>query len=110
MKKILSFVLLVVLLVMLFPTTALAVEIQAGRGTPTVNSSVIGFAGQEWWVIGDNSSGVTAPTGHVTLLAKGYTPMATVLLTPAEIASMKMVNCIEQCRISFQVIVQVKRH
>ena len=44
----------------------------AGVGIPTlqVNTSVVGFAGHEWWMIGGSSNGVHTQTGNITLLAK----------------------------------------
>lgn len=36
----------------------------------TVNSSVIGFAGCEWWVIGNPTSGVISPSNSITLFSK----------------------------------------
>lgn len=37
----------------------------------SINSTMIGFAGHEWWVIGDSGGGVIAPTKDcVTLLSK----------------------------------------
>ncbi len=43
--------------------------VQAGTDL-TVNTSVVGFAGQEWWVIGDGGSGVRVPADHIMLLVK----------------------------------------
>ncbi|GHU80002.1 hypothetical protein FACS1894191_4160 [Clostridia bacterium] len=60
-----------VMLLALFPATTFAADIQAGTPTITVNTTVVGFAGQEWWVIGDASSGVYQQTDSVTLLHKG---------------------------------------
>ncbi|MGL6201124.1 MAG: InlB B-repeat-containing protein [Lachnospiraceae bacterium] len=52
----------------------LSVGIQPESSTNyTVNNTVIGFAGQEWWVIGDDISGVTSPQADsVTLWSKTY--------------------------------------
>ena len=56
----------------LLPTAAMAadIEIQSGAGTNTVNTTVVGFGGKEWYVIGDGTSGVNPLSGHLTLLAK----------------------------------------
>lgn len=82
-------ILVVFIMVMtLLSASALAVEIQAGTGTITPNiglstGTVIGFAGQEWWVIGYNGSGVyTSGTGPATLFLKSTgNPYGTVYLT-----------------------------
>ena len=62
----------IVLVLCLLPTSVSAanVEMQAGAPIFIINTSVIGFAGQEWWVIGDGTSGVHPVADHVTLLAK----------------------------------------
>ncbi|MDR0817117.1 MAG: DUF6273 domain-containing protein, partial [Clostridiales Family XIII bacterium] len=54
---------------------AFAADIQAGTPTITPNigtssGTVVSFAGQEWWVIGDASSGVYQHTDSITLLLK----------------------------------------
>jgi hypothetical protein len=55
----------------LTPTAAFAdADIQVGAPTLTVNTSVVGFAGQEWWVIGDSNSGVYQQPDGITLLLK----------------------------------------
>ncbi|MDR1131870.1 MAG: DUF6273 domain-containing protein, partial [Oscillospiraceae bacterium] len=63
------------LLLALLPTAAFAdAGIQAGAPALTVNATVrtIGFAGQEWYVIGYDGAGVYAGgTDSVTLLLKG---------------------------------------
>ena len=53
------------------PGAAFAAGIQAGQADLTVNESKVAFAGHEWWVIGNNGSGVysKANDGHATLLA-----------------------------------------
>ena len=65
------------------PMGAHAVEIQDGTGTITPNigggtatptGTTIGFAGQEWWVIGNGTVGGSSVTGNVTLLVKGGNP------------------------------------
>ncbi|GHU79104.1 hypothetical protein FACS1894191_1150 [Clostridia bacterium] len=53
------------------PLTARAAEIQAGTPAITVNTTVVGFAGEEWWVIGDATTGVYPQPDSVTLLHKG---------------------------------------
>ena len=65
----------VLILLTLLPVSELAADIEMGVDTPafTVNTSTIGFAGQEWWVIGYNGTGAyTTPgdTEHATLLLK----------------------------------------
>ena len=66
------------------PLTAQAVGMQESTPVITPNigissGTVVGFAGQEWWVIGDVGSGVSAPSGHITLLAKSTgTPYGSV--------------------------------
>jgi hypothetical protein len=72
-RKALGLLLAAVMLLSLLPATALAANIQAGTGTITPNigrsdGTVVGFAGQEWWVIGDDTSGVYPQVGSVTLL------------------------------------------
>jgi hypothetical protein len=44
--------------------------IQAGKPTITRNTTVVGFAGQEWWVIGDADGGVYSQPNSLTLLHK----------------------------------------
>ena len=88
-RKSLSILTAALLLLTLLPVTALAadIEMQNGTGTITPNISlstgtVIGFAGEEWWVIGDGSTGVNPVTGNVTLLVKSAanpTPYGTTL-------------------------------
>jgi len=53
---------------------SLSVGIQPGSSTSYVpNSTVIGFAGYEWWVIGNVSYGVTSPSGNsITLWSKNW--------------------------------------
>ena len=55
------------LLQSLLPMSALAEDVQmtAGKPMPIVNTSVIGFAGQQWWVIGYNGSGVYSTAGDI---------------------------------------------
>ena len=62
----------VLMLVGLLPITAMAAGIQNGTPTFTVNdtTTVIHFAGHEWYVIGKEGGGVADKTGHLTLLAK----------------------------------------
>ena len=84
MKKIgksLSLLIAILLVVMLIPISALAenVEIQSGTGSITPNyghgindGTIIGFAGQEWWVIGNETIGVRPLANHATLLVKSH--------------------------------------
>ena len=51
------------------PGAAFAAGIQAGQADLTVNTSKVAFAGHEWWVVGDATSGVYPQAGHTTLLA-----------------------------------------
>ena len=51
------------------PGAAFATGIQSGAASFTVDSSRVVFAGHEWWVIGDATSGVYQQAGHATLLA-----------------------------------------
>jgi hypothetical protein len=60
------------LLMLLLPSGVLAAELREGVPALTVNSSVVGFAGQEWYVIGDNESGIYRQADAVTLLAKNH--------------------------------------
>ena len=53
----------------LMPGTVFAAGMQSGTSTLTVNQSKVAFAGHEWWVIGDGTSGVYPQTGHITLLS-----------------------------------------
>jgi hypothetical protein len=65
------------------PMPALAADIQTGVPTtitPSIgpgigaNGTVVGFGGQEWWVIGYNGSGVYSQQYTATLLVKGNNP------------------------------------
>ena len=58
------------LFVGLLPAAASAADIQEGTPAFTLNSTVVAFAGREWYVIGDGTSGVSPLSGHLTLLAK----------------------------------------
>lgn len=69
-KGILSIVLAGLLAVGLLPAATMAVGIQANTFAFVLNESTVSFAGYEWYVVGDSASGVTAPSGHITLLAK----------------------------------------
>ena len=54
-------------------TLTVSADTQGTPNTPaydlTVNESKVAFAGHEWWVIGDGTSGVYSQDGHITLLA-----------------------------------------
>ena len=67
-KKWLTWVLTGLMVGSMIPGTALAVEMERGKSTLTVNQSKVAFAGHEWWVIGDETNGVYSQTGHITLL------------------------------------------
>lgn len=70
MKKRLGAVLLSLLMILSrMPTTVFAVGMQSGTSTLTVNQGKVAFAGHEWWVIGDGTSGVYPQENHITLLA-----------------------------------------
>lgn len=81
-KKIMTAVLMLALVLTLVPMAAGATGIQAGAGTITPNidrddGTIVGFAGQEWWVIGYDGTGVYTSAGDtdsVTLLVKGGNP------------------------------------
>ena len=79
LRKSLSILIALLLLLTLLPMSALAADIEMEAGTPatnpiTVNTSTIGFAGQEWYVIGYNGSAISptynTPANNVTLLVK----------------------------------------
>lgn len=71
-KKIGSLALAALLAMGLCPLTAsAAVGIQENAPVSfALNSDTVGFAGREWYVIGTDSGGVTAPADHITLLSK----------------------------------------
>jgi hypothetical protein len=58
------------------PLSTSAAEIEAATpdGSTTVNTTVVGFAGEEWWVIGNSGGGVYSRADSVTLLVKGRHP------------------------------------
>ena len=68
-KKWLAWVLTGLMTVSMLPATAFAAGIENGQTTLTVNQSKVAFAGHEWWVIGDSTTGVYPKNGHITLLA-----------------------------------------
>lgn len=74
-KKTLSLALTMLLTVGLLPTAAsAAVGIQENVPPAfALNSDTVSFAGHEWYVVGDGSSGVCPQSGHITLLAKEST-------------------------------------
>ena len=89
-KRFLSIAMALTLAIGIFaaiPMSAHAVGIQNGMGTITVNNTTVGFAGQEWWVIGDGTTGVNPIAGHVTLLVKGGNPYDNVLYRDPNIAA-----------------------
>jgi putative cell wall-binding protein len=59
-----------VLCLALLPAQAFALDMQVDAPALTVNTSVIGFAGQEWYVIGYDGSGVYSQSNTATLLLK----------------------------------------
>jgi hypothetical protein len=68
-SRVLAVMLSLALLAGLMPATVYAVGMQSGTSTLTVNQSKVAFAGHEWWVIGDGTSGVYPQENHITLLA-----------------------------------------
>ncbi len=73
-KKVLSIFLVLVMILCFVPKPVSAAGMQSGTTALTVNSTKVGFAGYEWWVIGYNGTGVYSTandTNHATLLAKG---------------------------------------
>ena len=68
-KKLISALTALVMVLCLAPATVSAAGVQSGPASLTVNSSKVAFAGHEWWVIGDASSGVYPQAGHITLLS-----------------------------------------
>jgi len=77
-KRFLAAIITVMMVMTLLPAMALAADIGMEADAPelTVNTSTIGFAGQEWYVIGYNGAGVDSTAGdeHATLLVKGGNP------------------------------------
>ena len=81
-KKVLSIALALMLTLGVFAAMPMSVfaavpDIEMKAGTPTLTvtdasnvGSIIGFAGQEWYVIGDGTSGVNPVANSVTLLVK----------------------------------------
>ena len=55
--------------IMALPTPAWATQPQENPKV-TVNDSVVVFAGHEWWVVGDGTTGINQQPGNITLLAK----------------------------------------
>ena len=68
-KKLLSVFLALVMVLCLAPTAVFAIGMQSSTTGITVNSTKVAFAGHEWWVIGDGTSGVYPQSDHITLLA-----------------------------------------
>ena len=69
MKKLLSVLLALAMLLCLAPTAVFAIGMQSSTTGITVNSTKVAFAGHEWWVIGDGTNGVYPQSDHITLLA-----------------------------------------
>lgn len=75
-KRLLSLLLAVALCIGVVPytaSTAQAAGVSDGKMELTVNQSKVAFAGYEWWVIGDENSGIYPESGSITLLAKNKT-------------------------------------
>jgi len=70
---------MIALTLVLVPAASMAVGMQADYPALTVNSTTqtVFFAGQEWYVIGYNGSGVYSQSGTVTLLLKYNTNSST---------------------------------
>ncbi len=68
-KKPLAVMAAVLACIMALPAPAWATEPQEDPAV-TVNESVVVFAGHEWWVIGDGTTGINQQPGTITLLAK----------------------------------------
>ena len=68
-KRVLGILLTLCIMLYHMPITAPAAEIKSKLPTLTVNQSKVAFAGHEWWVIGDGTSGVYPQSGHITLLS-----------------------------------------
>jgi len=66
----LAILLALVLCAALLPAQAFALDMQADAPVLAVNTSVIGFAGKEWYVIGYDGSGVYSQSGTATLLLR----------------------------------------
>ena len=84
LAKLSAIALTVMMLTVFVPMGSFAADIQMVADTPTltVNSTIrtIGFAGQEWYVIGYNGTGVyttIGDTNSVTLFVKGGSPYGT---------------------------------
>lgn len=58
--------------VMSVRTSVAAVGIENKAADVTVNHTIVGFGGYEWWVIGDADGGVYSQPNSVTLLSKNY--------------------------------------
>lgn len=69
-RKSLAVLLALVLCAALLPVQAFALDMQADAPVLIVNTSVIGFAGQEWYVIGYDGSGIYSQSNTATLLLK----------------------------------------
>lgn len=68
--RILGWFLAAIILPGVVPTTVQAdTDVYTGHDI-TVNSTVVGFAGQQWWVIGKEGSIINAPENSVVLLLK----------------------------------------
>lgn len=70
MRKSMAALLCTLLFVGLLPAAASAADIQEGTPAFALNETVVAFAGHEWYVIGNGTSGVSPQSGHLTLLAK----------------------------------------
>ena len=72
-KRVLSVLMTACLVAVMMPITVFAqgetVKMQTGTAGLTVNESKVAFAGREWWVVGDGTSGIYPQESHITLLA-----------------------------------------
>lgn len=68
-RRFLSILLVFCVILALVPLTVFAAGMADGITNLTVNQSKVAFAGHEWWVVGDGTSGIYPQKGHITLLA-----------------------------------------
>ena len=58
-------------LLLAVPQVVSAAQVQTAAPQFTVNASTVAFAGHEWWVVGNDTTGIYQQPDSVTLLAKG---------------------------------------
>lgn len=54
------------------PPSIQTTSAQISKTAYTINRTVVGYAGHEWWVIGDSGTGVTSPANSLTLWSKNH--------------------------------------